>query len=141
MPNILLVEDSKFLRAAMERVLARAGYTVVSVGDGDEVWRIAANRLPDLIILDMLLPKLSGPEVLRSLKQNVLTAQIPIVVCSSLSQKNEAKLVREGACAFVEKSLLLKDPEPLLDVIRTVLAKTAPKSVVPDAARPEVEVP
>ena len=141
MPNILLAEDSKFLRVAMERVLARAGYTVVSVGDGDEVWRIAANRLPDLIILDMLLPKLSGPEVLRSLKQNVLTAQIPIVVCSSLSQKNEAKLVREGACAFVEKSLLLKDPEPLLDVIRTVLAKTAPKSVVPDAARPEVEVP
>jgi len=141
MPNILLVEDSKFLRVAMERVLARAGYTVVSVGDGDEVRRIAANRLPDLIILDMLLPKLSGPEVLRSLKKNVLTAQIPIVVCSSLSQKNEAKLVREGACAFVEKSLLLKDPEPLLDVIRTVLAKTAPKSVVPDAARPEVEVP
>ena len=141
MPNILLVEDSKFLRVAMERVLARAGYTVVSVGDGDEVWRIAANRLPDLIILDMLLPKLSGPEVLRSLKQNVLTAQIPIVVCSSLSQKNEAKLVREGACAFVEKSLLLKDPEPLLDMIRTVLAKSAPKSAVRDAACSEIEVP
>jgi CheY-like chemotaxis protein len=141
MPNILLVEDSKFLRVAMERVLARAGYTVVSVGDGDEVWRIAANRLPDLIILDMLLPKLSGPEVLRSLKKNALTAYIPVVVCSSLSQKNEAKLVREGACAFVEKSLLLRDPEPLLDVIRTVLAKTVPKSLVPDAACPEVEVP
>jgi CheY-like chemotaxis protein len=89
----------------------------------------------------MLLPKLSGPEVLRSLKKNVLTAHIPIVVCSSLSQKNEAKLVREGACAFVEKSLLLKDPEPLLDVIRTALAKSAPKSVLQDAACPEIEAP
>jgi len=105
------------------------------------VWRIAANRLPDLIVLDMLLPKLSGPEVLRSLKKNVLTAHIPIVVGSSLSQKNEAKLLREGACAFVEKSLLLKDPEPLLEVIRTVLAKTTARSVVPDAACPEIEVP
>lgn len=141
MPTILVVEDSKFLRVATERVLTNAGYTVVSVGDGDEALRIAANRLPDLIILDMLLPRLSGPEVLRSLKHNVLTAHIPIVVCSSLSQKNEAKLVRDGACAFVEKSLLLKDPEPLLEVIRTVLAKTAPKSVVPDAACPEIKVP
>ena len=104
------------------------------------MWRIAANRLPDLIVLDMLLPKLSGPEVLRSLKKNVLTAPIPIVVCSSLSQKNEAKLLREGASAFVEKSLLLKDPEPLLEVIRTVLAKTTARSVVPDAACPEIEV-
>src|SRR4029077_5330094 len=141
MPTILLVEDSKFLRVATERVLTRAGFTVISVGDGDEAWRIAANRLPDLIVLDMLLPKLSGPEVLRSLKKNVLTAQIPIVVCSSLSQKNEAKLLREGACAFVEKSLLLKDPEPLLEVIRTVLAKTMARSVVPDAACPEIQVP
>jgi CheY-like chemotaxis protein len=141
MPTILLVEDSKFLRAATERVLTKAGYTVIGVGDGDEVWRIAANRLPDLVVLDMLLPKLSGPEVLRSLKKNVLTAHIPIVVCSSLSQKNEAKLLREGACAFVEKSLLVKDPEPLLNVIRMVMAKTTTRSAAPDGACPEVQVP
>lgn len=140
MATILLVEDSKFLRVAIERVLTKAGYTVIGAGDGDEVWRIAANRLPDLIVLDMLLPKLSGPEVLRSLKSSVLTAQIPVVVCTGLSQKNEAKLLREGACAFVEKGLLLKDPEPLLEIIRTVLAKADSKSVDPAAACSNVQV-
>jgi hypothetical protein len=71
----------------------------------------------------------------------MFSAHIPVVVCSSLSQKNEAKLLREGACAFVEKSLLLKGPEPLLEVIRTVLAKTMARSVVPDAACPKIQVP
>jgi two-component system cell cycle response regulator DivK len=140
MPTILLVEDSKFLRVATERVLTRAGFTVISVGDGDEVWRIAANRLPDLIVLDMLLPNLSGPEVLRSLKKNVLTAHIPVVVSSSLSQKNEAKLVREGACAFIEKGPLLENPDLLLETIRIALAKSGAKSMTPGSPHPEVEV-
>jgi CheY-like chemotaxis protein len=133
MPTILLVEDSKFLRAATERLMIRAGYTVVCVSDGDEVWRTAANRLPDLIVLDMLLPNLSGPEVLRCLKGNALTAHIPVVVCSSLSQKNEGKLRREGACAFIEKGMLLENPDPLLEVIKTVLAKNTPNLVATDA--------
>jgi len=134
MPTILLVEDSKFLRVATERVMTKAGYTVIGVCDGDEAWRMAASRLPDLIVLDMLLPKLSGPEVLRSLKKNVLTAHIPVIVCSSLSQKNEAKLVREGACAFVEKGSLLDNPDLLLDSIKTALEKSGTKSVAPEAA-------
>ena len=139
MPLILLAEDSKFLRIATERVLTKAGYTVIALGEGDEVWRTAANRLPDVIVLDMLLPGMSGPEVLRSLKGNILTAHIPVVVCSGLSQKNEAKLRREGASAFVEKASLVKDAAPLLDAIGAVLSEREGQSLAHGEPGPDAE--
>jgi two-component system, OmpR family, phosphate regulon response regulator PhoB len=121
----LLVEDSRFLRIATERILLKAGYRVICAGDGDEALVLAGSKIPDLIVLDMLLPKLSGPEVLRSLKKNDRTAHIPVVVLSSLSQNNGPKLVQEGADAFLEKSALLEDPGPLLEAIATALPRTA----------------
>jgi CheY-like chemotaxis protein len=123
--TILLVEDSRFLRIATERILSKAGYRVICAGDGDEALALAGSKIPDLIVLDMLLPKLSGPEVLRSLKKNDRTAHIPVVVLSSLSQNNGPKLVQEGADAFLEKSALLEDPGPLLEAIATALPRTA----------------
>ena len=125
METILLVEDSKFLRAATERILTKAGYRVICAGDGDEALALAGSRLPDLIVLDMLLPKLSGPEVLRSLKKNDLTAHIPVVVLSSLSQNNGPKLVQEGADAFIEKGSLLAEPGRLLAAVMAALSRIA----------------
>ena len=125
METILLVEDSKFLRVATERILTKAGYQVICAGDGDEALALAGSRLPDLIVLDMLLPKLSGPEVLRSLKKNDLTAHIPVVVLSSLSQNNGPKLVQEGADAFIEKGSLLADPGRLLAAVIAALPRIA----------------
>jgi len=125
METILLVEDSKFLRVATERILTNAGYQVICAGDGDEALALAGSSLPDLIVLDMLLPKLSGPEVLRSLKKNDLTAHIPVVVLSSLSQNNGPKLVQEGAGAFIEKGSLLENPRRLLEAIMTALPRTS----------------
>ena len=123
MTTVLLVEDSRLLRVATERVLSKAGYTVICACDGDEARALAASQSPDLIVLDMLLPKLSGQDVLRYLKNDCLTAHIPVIVCSGLSQKNEAKLLREGACAYVVKGSILKDPDALLNAIKTEVAK------------------
>ena len=125
METILLVEDSKFLRAATERVLTKAGYQVICAGDGDDALELAGSSLPHLIILDMMLPKLSGPEVLRSLKNNDQTAHIPVVVLSSLSQNNGPKLVQEGADAFIEKGSLLANPGRLLEAIAAALPRIA----------------
>jgi CheY-like chemotaxis protein len=115
--TILLVEDSKFLRIATERILTKEGYQMICAGDGDEALLLAGSGVPDLIVLDMLLPKLSGPEVLRSLKKNNRTAHIPVVVLSSLSQNNGPKLVQEGANAFLEKGSLLENPGRFLEAI------------------------
>jgi CheY-like chemotaxis protein len=113
------------LRIATQRILTKAGYRVIWAGDGDEALALAGSGAPDLIVLDMLLPKLSGPEVLRSLKKNGLTAHIPVVVLSSLPQNNGRKLVQEGAAAFLEKGPLLEDPSLLLEAIKGALPKTA----------------
>jgi two-component system phosphate regulon response regulator PhoB len=123
--TILLVEDSKLLRIATERLLSKAGYRVICAGDGDEALVLAGREIPHLIVLDMLLPKLSGPDVLRALKKDDRTAHIPVVVLSGLSQSNGPKLVQEGADAFLEKSSLLEDQGRLLEVITEALARTA----------------
>jgi len=128
METILLVEDSKFLRIATERALSRAGYNVISASDGEEALAQAIAKVPDLVILDMLLPKLSGPEVLQKLKANSVTAHIPVLVLSSLSRKNEEKLVQDGATAFLEKGPLLENPSLLLTAIVKTLTKKAAAS-------------
>ena len=108
--TLLLVEDSKLLRVANARVLTKAGYNVISAEDGEKALGLAQECLPDLILLDMLLPKLGGPQVLEALKKNPTTAHIPVIVLSSLSQSNEGRLKSDGAAAYFEKSRLESDP-------------------------------
>jgi two-component system cell cycle response regulator DivK len=105
--KILLVEDSKPIRRENERALLEAGYEVVCAVDGESALRFARDLKPDLILLDMILPKMSGPEVLRELKSDPVTAGIPVVVLSSLSEKNRQKLVGEGAEEYLEKNALM----------------------------------
>jgi CheY-like chemotaxis protein len=123
--TILLVEDSRFLRLMNERALVRAGYSVVTASDGEEALRVAFARIPDLILLDMLLPKVGGPQVLRSLRKSALTAHIPIVVLSSLPQSNESQLKKDGATAYYDKSSLglHQGSESLVQVIGRMLSE------------------
>jgi CheY-like chemotaxis protein len=106
MTKILLVDDSKFLRMATERALTRAGYEVSTAEDGLSVLERAKREKFDLILLDMLLPKMTGPEVLKALKKDAQTAGIAVVVFTGLSNKNAERLRQDGACAFLEKSEL-----------------------------------
>lgn len=106
MTKILLVDDSKFLRMATERALARVGYKVITAADGEEALQTARAEKPDLILLDMLLPKISGPEVLKALKKDSATTGIAVVGLSGLSDKNAERLRQDGACAFLEKAEL-----------------------------------
>ena len=119
--KILLVEDSKFLRTAAQRALTRAGYVVSTAADGEEALRMAREG-PDLILLDMLLPKVSGPEVLKTIKQDAATAEIPVIVLSGLSQRNAERLAKDGAFGFLEKSALEldKDAAPLLAAVKGI---------------------
>ena len=123
--KVLLVEDSKFLRIANERALSKAGFEVSTAADGEEALQVAKDQLPDIILLDMLLPKLSGPEVLKALKGNPATMHIPVIVLTSLSQKNEEKLLSEGAVAYFEKSALEldKSSDRLATTVETVLRR------------------
>jgi len=123
--KILVIEDSRLLRSAIERTLSRAGYEVVSVGDGQEGLSRAQDIHPDIILLDMMLPTLVGTGVLRQLKQDSATKSIPVIILSGLSQKNETKLKKAGASAYFEKSLLNldKDGSGLLKAVQKVAAE------------------
>ena len=127
--KILLVEDSKFLRLATERSLVRAGYVVSTAIDGEQALQMAREQIPDLILLDMLLPKITGPDVLHALKKDPTTAGIPVVVCTGLSQKNAERLKADGAFAFLEKSELGLNhgPESLLAALREIVKEISPK--------------
>jgi CheY-like chemotaxis protein len=105
--KILLVEDSKTIRIANESALHHAGYEVICAEDGESALALAQERKPDLILLDLILPKMSGPEVLHHLKSEPATAEIPVVVLSSLTEKNKQRLIEAGAEDYLEKNSLM----------------------------------
>jgi CheY-like chemotaxis protein len=117
--KILLVDDSKPILHANARVLHKAGYEVICAEDGESALRLSCEHKPDLILLDMILPKLSGPQVLQALKEHPATASIPVVVLSSLTQKNRQKLIEAGAEDYIEKNSLT--PTPGVNLLPNVL--------------------
>jgi DNA-binding response OmpR family regulator len=121
--TILLIEDSKLLRTASTRALVKAGYQVIYAGDGEEGLRSARETIPELILLDMLLPKVTGLDVLKLLKSDVRTRDIPVIVLSGLSESNGAKLMKEGAAAFFGKSekLFENNSADLVAAVKAVL--------------------
>ena len=121
--KILVIEDSRFLRSAIERALVKAGHEVITIADGREALSAARHTLPALILLDMMLPGLDGTAVMKELKQDASTSHIPVIVLSGLSQQNEAKLRKAGAAGYIEKSAIdfEKNAGTLLRAITSVL--------------------
>jgi CheY-like chemotaxis protein len=114
--RILVAEDDRFLRKAAEAVLARHGYAVLTAGDGEEALQVARAERPDLILLDLIMPKLHGFEVLRQLKRDTGTALIPVVVLSNLGQESDVEQAMAlGAVAYCIKANL-----SLQDLVRQV---------------------
>lgn len=109
--RILLAEDDRFLRKAAEATLRGHGFTVIVATDGEEAVRLARAERPDLILLDLIMPKLQGFEVLRTLKADGATAAIPIIVLSNLGQDRDIQQAMElGAVAyFIKANLSLQD--------------------------------
>ena len=136
MTKILLADDSKFLRLTIERALARAGYFVITAADGEQAVQLTKEKKPDLVLLDMLLPKLTGPEVLKALKADPETKDIAVVVFTGLSQKNASRLQRDGAFAFLEKSELGLDKgcEVFLTALEEIVRKLGLKAPADMAA-------
>lgn len=122
--RILLVEDDRFLRRAAEASLKRRGFTVQVAVDGEEALRFAAADPPDLILLDLILPKLPGFEVLRSLKSSTALASIPVIVLSNLGQDQDVQqAIGLGALAYLVKANL--SLEELARRVEEVLQKAS----------------
>src|ERR1700686_343872 len=141
MLSVLVIDDNVQLQIAFRKILSGAGYAVQLASDGEEGLRMALDGTPDIIVLDMLLPKLGGVKVLRALKRDPTTEKIPVIALSGLPLSNEAKLRREGAVSFLEKQKL-EDSEALLRAIDNALLlprhdEFRQEAFLPNPTRPE----
>lgn len=109
--RILLVEDDRFLRRACEAGLRQTGFTVLTAADGVEALEVAQRERPDLVLLDLLMPRLPGIEVLRALKASAETRDIPVLVLSNSSREQDvSEVMRLGAVGYwVKANLSLKE--------------------------------
>lgn len=106
--RVLYIEDEKFFADTLENVLSQIGYDVKQAPDGEAGLRVAREWKPDLILLDLLLPKIEGFEVLRQLKADLATSKIPIVVLSNLNSESDVKKAKElGALHFFVKAVTM----------------------------------
>ena len=105
--RLLLVEDDRFLRRACEVSLKQRGFAVTSAVDGEEGLRLARSERPDLILLDMLMPKLSGLDVLKALRSDPTTRGLRVLVLSNSSREQDVQEVtRLGIEGYLVKSNL-----------------------------------
>jgi len=102
--KILIIEDSKELGNALKGVLELEGFEVLWATDGVSGLEKATHNKPALILLDLMLPKLSGFDVCKMLKTNAVTWRIPVVVMSTLSKPEQMDRAKEmGANHFIKK--------------------------------------
>jgi DNA-binding response OmpR family regulator len=92
--KILIVEDEGLLRELMAEKLQLEGFDTIEAADGDEGLNVALKEHPDLIVLDLLMPKMGGMEVLRRLREDDYGRSIPVIIVSNLSGKED---ITEGA--------------------------------------------
>jgi DNA-binding response OmpR family regulator len=103
--RVLLAEDDRFFRRAGEVALQNAGIEVMTAVDGEDALRIARTRRPDLILLDVLMPKLDGFEVLRALKNDPLTRDIDVIMLSNLHEGMDVVMaIAAGARNYLVKA-------------------------------------
>lgn len=104
MSKILLVEDDKFLRDLLARKLQDENLTVVLAVDGEEGVKKTEEEKPDLMLLDLILPGINGFDVLKKVKENPKTSDVPVIVLSNLGQKEDV----ERALSLGAKDYLIK---------------------------------
>lgn len=103
--NILLVEDDVFMLEILSEKLSKSGFDVNIAKDGEECIKVLESLKPDIILLDILMPKMDGIEVLRKVKVSPELSSIPVLVLSNLGQKEEVdRALGLGAKDYIVKS-------------------------------------
>ena len=125
--KILLVEDDAFVRDLYNTVLTKAGYEIEIANDGEEAVGMAGYKIYDLILLDIMLPKLTGMEVLKELRADGARAKdTPIYLLTNLGEENiMEEAYKLGANGYLLKAKYL--PKQLVDEVDKFFDKTAPE--------------
>jgi len=108
--RVLLVEDDRFLRRACEISLRQRGFAVTTAANGEEALRNVRAEPPDLILLDLLMPKMTGIEVLKTLRAEEATREIRVLILSNSSQEQDVEEIKTLGVSgyFVKADLSLQ---------------------------------
>jgi len=118
--KILFIEDESSLQKTFGDMFAHEGYEMFSALDGQTGLRLAKDKKPDLILLDLILPVLRGLDVLKSLKEDPATKEIPVIILTNLEDmENVEKALSLGAMTYLVKATYTL--EELLEKIRQIL--------------------
>lgn len=102
MARVLLVDDSMYQRNKLRKVLEAAGYEVIEGNDGEEGLSIAVSNTPDCMMLDLIMPKMGGMEVLQELHEKKLS--LPVIIhTSDIQEETRQECLALGAVAFLNK--------------------------------------
>ena len=104
MARILVVDDSEDVRLALATILEDAGYEIIEALDGSQVPAMVAEHRPDLVLLDVAMPKVNGFETLRNMKADKATSDIPVLMVTAKGRPEDLSLARSlGARDFISK--------------------------------------
>lgn len=120
--KVALVEDDPFLSKVLAFRLKEENFNVILAADGEQAIKVIKSERPDLILLDLLLPKKSGFEVLEEIKKDETTKKIPVIILSNLGQQTDIdKGMQLGAVDYLVKANFgIKD---IVEKIKEILAK------------------
>jgi len=117
--TVLYVEDNEYNRKIVRQLLGRTGYRLIEAVDGEAGVALAIEELPDLVLMDVQLPKMSGLDATRILRADPRTQHIPIVVITSFALSGDRERATEaGAAGYLAKPY---SPRELLGLVRQFL--------------------
>jgi DNA-binding response OmpR family regulator len=120
-PVVLVADDDDDIRDLVAFRLDRAGYTVLRAGDGQQALDLAKEHVPDLAVLDVMMPKLTGYDVTRELRANAATSRIPVILLTARVQEADvARGFEAGADDYVKKPF---SPQELKARVQAVLGR------------------
>lgn len=118
--KILLIEDDVFLQKMYRKKFQVAGYDVQTASDGEEGVAKSKSFTPDVIVMDVMMPKLNGIAALEQMKADPATQNTPVLILTNLSGTEDAEAaVKKGAAAFLVKSDLT--PDEIVDKVKAIL--------------------
>jgi len=121
MTKILIVEDDPLISRMYQKIFTFENYEVVMASDGEEGLTKARAEKPTLILLDIMMPKLNGLEVLEKLKAETELKNIPVVMLTNLSGQNDAETaLSKGAVKYIIKSE--HNPKQISDMVKEIIA-------------------
>ena len=117
--KILIVDDSPTERHALSEMLAKSGYTIVTAESGEEAIAKSKSEMPDLVLMDVVMPGMNGYQATRRLAQDPATASIPILIISTKTQEADRVWgLRQGAVQYLTKPV---SEQELVAAVRAAL--------------------